>query len=78
MVNANIELTGYPGSVVEKMIRLGYAKTKTEAIRLALYQFDQDHKLSDEQVFDDLTGKILEGVSSGKIKTRKFKLDELS
>lgn len=77
MPNANIELTGYPGNVVDQMIRLGYAKTKTEAIRLALYQFAQDHKLSDEQAFGDLTGKILEGVSTGKIKTRKFSLDEL-
>ncbi len=77
MPNANIELTGYPGSVVDAMIRLGYAKTKTEAIRLALYQFDQDHNLSDEKAFDEVTGKILEGVESGKIKTRKFKPSEL-
>ncbi|MBU1196875.1 hypothetical protein KJ765_00025 [Candidatus Micrarchaeota archaeon] len=77
MANANIELTGYPGNVVDKMIRLGYAKTKTEAIRLALYQFDQDHKLSDEHAFGELTGKILEGVASGKVKTRRFKPSEL-
>ena len=77
MVNANIELSGYTGDVVDMMIRLGYAKTKTEAIRLALYQFDQEHKLTDEQVYEDLTGKILEGVASGKVKTRKFKPSEL-
>ena len=77
MGNANIELSGYTGDVVDAMIRLGYAKTKTEATRLALYQFDQMHKLSEEQVFQGLTGKILEGVNSGKVKTRKFKLSEL-
>jgi hypothetical protein len=77
MANANIELSGYTGNVVENMIRLGYAKTKTEAIRLALYQFDQTHKLTDEEVFDNLTGKILENVSSGKMKTRKFNTREL-
>lgn len=77
MANANIELSGYIGNVVENMIRLGYAKTKTEAIRLALYQFDQTHKLTDEEVFDNLTGKILENVSSGKMKTRRFKTSEL-
>jgi len=77
MGNANIELSGYTGGVVDAMIKLGYAKTKTEAIRLALYQFDQTHKLSEEQVFKDLTGKILEGVNAGKVKTRKFKLSEL-
>jgi hypothetical protein len=77
MANANIELTGYTGSVVDGMIRLGYAKTKTEAIRLALYQFDQDHKLTDEQAYEGLAGKILQGVASGKVKTRKFKPSEL-
>jgi len=77
MGNANIELSGYTGDVVESMIRLGYAKTKTEAIRLALYQFDQTNKLADEEVFSNLAGKILEGVGSGKVKTRKFRLSEL-
>ncbi len=77
MANANIELTGYTGDVVDMMIRLGYAKTKTEAIRLALYQFDQEHKLTGEQAFDALTGKILAGVGSGKVKTRKFSTREL-
>ena len=77
MANANIELSGYTGSVVDAMIRLGYAKTKTEAIRLAIYQFDQDHDLSEEQAFEDLTGKLLKGVKTGKIKTRKFNPSEL-
>ena len=77
MANANIELSGYTGDVVNAMILLGYAKTKTEAIRLAIYQFDQEHKLTDEQVFDGLAGKILKGVDSGRMKTRKFSLKEL-
>jgi len=77
MGNANIELSGYTGDVVESMIRLGYAKTKTEAIRLALYQFDQTHRLTDEEVFGNLAGKILKGVGSGEMKTRKFRLSEL-
>jgi hypothetical protein len=77
MPNANIELTGYAGGVVDAMIRLGYAKTKTEAIRLALYQFDQDHGLEDEMAFENLAGKVLDGVETGKIKTRKFKPSEL-
>ena len=77
MANANIELSGYTGTVVERMLSLGYAKTKTEAIRLALYQFDQSHKLTEEQAYDELTGKILKEVESGRIKTRKFSLKEL-
>ncbi|MEM2138518.1 MAG: hypothetical protein QW568_05505 [Candidatus Anstonellaceae archaeon] len=77
MGNVNIALTGYASDVLDMMIRLGYAKTKTEAIRLALYQFDQEHKLTEEQVFAGLTGKILRGVDSGKVKTRKFGKHEL-
>lgn len=77
MSNANIALSGYTGDVVNSMIRLGYAKTKTEAIRLALYQFDQTHKLTDEEIFGNLAEKILKNVDSGKMKTRKFKLNEL-
>jgi hypothetical protein len=77
MANANIELSGYTGAVVERMLSLGYAKTKTEAIRLALYQFDQEHKLTEEQAFEGLAGKVIEGVASGKVKTRKFRPAEL-
>ena len=77
MANANIELSGYTGTVVDRMLSLGYAKTKTEAIRLALFQFDQTYKLTDEQAYVNLAGKILENVGSGKIKTRKFSLKEL-
>ena len=77
MGNANIELSGYTGNVVNTMIKLGYAKTKTEAIRLALYQFDQTHKLTEEEAFEQLTGQILEKIDLGKMKTRKFNLHEL-
>lgn len=77
MGNINIELSGYVGKVVEQMIRLGYAKTKTEAIRLALFQFDQEHHITDEKAFGMLASKIVEEVDSGKMKTRKFRLSEL-
>jgi len=77
MANANIELTGYTGNVVDRMISKGYAKTKTEAIRLAIYQFDQAHGLTEDEVFDKLTGKVLAQVESGKMKTRKYKTSEL-
>ena len=77
MVNANIELSGYVQEVVESMIRLGYAKTKTEAIRLAVYQFDQTNKLTEEEAYERLSGKIIADVNSKKMKTRKFDLREL-
>jgi hypothetical protein len=77
MANANIALTGYTGNVVDRMISKGYAKTKTEAIRLAIYQFDQAHGLTEDEVFDKVAGKVLAQVESGKMKTRKFKTSEL-
>ena len=77
MANANIELTGYTGNVVDRMISRGYAKTKTEAIRLAIYQFDQAHGLTEDEVFDELTGKVLAQVESGKMKMRKYDVHEL-
>jgi len=77
MPNANIELSGYTGRVIDAMVALGYAKTKTEALRLAVYQFDQEHKLTEEGAYRHATGEILKKVESGKMKTRKFSLGEL-
>lgn len=77
MANANIELSGYTGRIIDAMVLLGYAKTKTEAIRLAVYNFDQTHKLSEEEAYRHATEEILKKVESGKMRTRKFKLGEL-
>jgi hypothetical protein len=79
MGNINIELNGYPGQVVEYMVKQGYAKTKTEALRLALFEFDQKHKLvpDEETAFELFAGKILSDVEGGKEKTKGFSLTEL-
>lgn len=77
MANANIELSGYTGRIIDAMVALGYAKTKTEAIRLAVYQFDQTHKLSEEEAYRHATGEMLKKLESGKEKTRKFRPSEL-
>ncbi len=77
MVNVNIELSGFTEGVVDNMIKRGYAKTKTEAVRLALYQFAQTQNISEEEIFTKLTDKTLDGVQSEKIKTRKFQPSEL-
>ncbi len=72
MSNINIELKGYTAEVVEKMLEDGYAKTKTEAIRLALFEFDQIHKLTEEELYAKATDKILKDIKSGKEKTSKY------
>lgn len=45
MGNINLTLEGYSNRVVESMVSAGYAKTKSEALRLALYEFDRSHQL---------------------------------
>lgn len=72
MTNINIELKGYTAEVVEKMLVGGYAKTKTEAIRLALFEFDQIHKLTDEELYAKAVNKMLKDIKSGKEKTSKY------
>lgn len=72
MSNINIELKGYTAEVVEKMQKEGYAKTKTEAIRLALFEFDQVHKLTEEELYAKAAQKMLKDIKSGKEKTSKY------
>lgn len=79
MGNLNIDLSGYVGKVVELMIEEGYVKTKTEALRLALYEFDRAHKVvpDEETAFALVVEDILAGVKTGKEKVRPFSLREL-
>ena len=79
MGNLNIELEGYVNRVAEYMILEGYAKTKTEALRLALFEFDrQYHVVPDEDTAFELAAKkILDSVASGREKVKKFSLKEL-
>ncbi len=79
MGNLNIELEGYVNRVVEYMIKEGYAKTKTEALRLALFEFDMQHRVvpDEDTAFELAAKKILDNVASGKEKVKKFSLKEL-
>ncbi|MDE1871227.1 MAG: hypothetical protein KGI06_03230 [Candidatus Micrarchaeota archaeon] len=72
MPNINIELKGYVAEVVDKMLEDGYAKTKTEAIRLALFEFDRIHKLTEEELYANAVQKMLKDIKSGKEKTTKY------
>ncbi len=77
MANVNFEISGYVEKVIEAMIKKGYAKTRTEAIRLALFEFDQLYALTDETLYGIAAERILARVKSGKEKTGKFSLSEL-
>jgi hypothetical protein len=72
MPNINIELKGYTAEIVEKMLDDGYARTKTEAIRLALFEFDQVHKLTEEELYATAAQKLLKDIESGREKTSKY------
>ncbi len=76
MPNINIELKGYVAEVIDKMLDDGYAKTKTEAIRLALFEFDQIHKLTEEELYAKAAQKMLSDIRSGREKTTKYVLKQ--
>ena len=79
MSNVNISLEGHLQRIVEAMVSGGFVKTKTEAMRLALFEFDRTHRLvpDEETSFELAAHKILSRVSSGQEKTRPFSLKEL-
>lgn len=79
MGNINLTLEGYPNRVVESMVQEGFAKTKSEALRLALYEFDRSHHLvpDEETTFEILARDLLRRVDEGKEKVKPFSLKEL-
>jgi Arc/MetJ-type ribon-helix-helix transcriptional regulator len=74
MSNINIELKGYTKEVIDRMVEKNYVKTKTEAIRLALFEFDQMHGLTDDELYSTAAEKILKNIKVGKEKVHEFKL----
>ncbi len=79
MGNLNIELEGYVNRVAEFMIKEGYVKTKTEALRLALFEFDKNYRVvpDEDTAFELAAKKILDNIESGKEKVKKFSINEL-
>jgi hypothetical protein len=73
MANINIEVKGYVEKVINRMVEENYAKTKTEAVRLALFEFDQMHGLTDDDLYAVAAGKMLNDISKGKEKVHKFR-----
>lgn len=79
MGSLNVSLEGYSGRVVEFMLRAGFAKTKAEALRLALFEFDQRHRVvpDEEQAYEIAAAKILGESDSWKARVKKFRFSEL-
>ena len=74
MSNINIELKRYTKEVIDRMVEENFVKTKTEAIRLALFEFDQMHGLTDDELYGAAAEKVLKGIKSGKEKVHAFTL----
>ncbi|MDE1824694.1 MAG: hypothetical protein KGI00_00055 [Candidatus Micrarchaeota archaeon] len=72
MSNINIEVKGYVEKVIDRMVEENYAKTKTEAVRLALFEFDQMHGLTDDELYAVAANKMLKEIAKGKEKIHKF------
>ncbi len=78
MGNLNITLDGFPGMVIDAMVKKGLAKTKTEAIRLALFDFEKRHWVMEEDdVFGYAAAHVMKEIDSGRMKTHSMTLDEL-
>ncbi len=56
------------------MVEENYAKTKSEAVRLALFEFDQLHGLTDDELYSVAVEKIIKNIETGKEKIHKFNL----
>lgn len=72
MSNINIELKGYVDKVLDRMVEENYAKTKSEAIRLALFEFDQLHGLTEDELYSVAADKMVKKIEAGKEKIHKF------
>lgn len=79
MGNLNISLDGYAGRIVDLMVREGFVKTKTEALRLALFEFDRIHKVlpDEDTAFGLFAQSVLDRVAAGKEKVSKFSWKDL-
>ena len=66
-MNINLKLTGDAEKAIENIIQRGRAATKTEAVRLALLDYDEHH-LKDDPIYLEVAQDI-----SNKIKQKKMK-----
>ena len=60
----NVTLRGKTRQILENMIAEGYANTKSEAIRLAILSFGDEHKVEEVMVrkkLDRINNEIREG-----------------
>lgn len=64
----NVVINGVPEQILNKMIKEGYASTKSEAIRLAIISFGKDSKYIENELVNRKIDYIDEQVKLGKRK----------
>ena len=63
----NVALRGKTKEIVETMVEEGYANTQSEAVRLAIIKFGEEH-LGEEEMVSNKLDRIDAQISSGKRK----------
>ena len=63
----NVGLRGKTKEIVETMVEEGYANTKSEAVRLAIIKFGEEH-LSEEELVSRKLDRINAEIKAGKRK----------
>ncbi len=70
----NISLTGIPLEIINKMVKLGFARTRSEAIRYAILYFGETKHLLDEDLLvKRKLDKIDKEISRGRRRTISYK-----
>jgi predicted DNA-binding protein len=73
-MNITLKLDGFPEHLIERMIELGLASNKTEAVKLAILDYNHHHKIESlEQYIEDMLAvrkmqQIDEEIQEGKRK----------
>jgi hypothetical protein len=75
-MKTTIEITGFPELVLERAVELGIARSKTDALRMGVFQLnDRFHLVQD--IEDELVARkaqqISDEIKSGKRKTETTK-----
>lgn len=64
----NVTLRGRVLEIIDSMIRDGYASTKSEAIRLAILNFRENHETEEEMLVAKKLDRINREIREGKRK----------
>ena len=64
----NVILRGKTKEIVESMVKEGYANTLSEAVRLAIVNFEQKYLMNETELVNRKLDKIDQEISNGKRK----------